>query len=203
MILIGVEVFPPGQVATLKQLLHLVAMEMEGAERLQQSLCVVLQICRAVEWLQQQQHNSIRVQPEEIVFYREDNRDIYRLFWLTGSGGEERSVRDILSVSVRLLAPLLTVPQTDKLYSLIQQRADHVIPYLEFALFGPTDELMDNDPEPLDTFQRWLDVERASVLNELIRTQGLWRVKLSILEEFRLSFLVSTSPQRLLDTSHI
>ena len=180
-------------------------MEMEETERLQQSLCVVLQICRAVEWQQQQQqqNSALRIQPEEIVFYREDNRDAYRLFWLTGSGVEERSVRDILSTSVRLLAPLLTVQQTDKLYSLIQQRADKVIAYLEFALFGPSDELMDSDPEPLDTFQRWLDVERASVLNELIRSQGLWRVKLSILEEFRLSFLVSTSPQRLLDTSHI
>lgn len=199
--------FPPGQVATLKQIPHLVAMEMEETERLQQSLCVVLQICRAVEWQQQQQqqqqNSALRIQPEEIVFYREDNRDAYRLFWLTGSGVEERSVRDILSTSVRLLAPLLTVQQTDKLYSLIQQRADKVIAYLEFALFGPSDELMDSDPEPLDTFQRWLDVERASVLNELIRSQGLWRVKLSILEEFRLSFLVSTSPQRLLDTSHI
>ena len=190
----------------LKQLPHLLAMELEGdAERLQHSLSILLQVCRAVEWLvQQKRMANSRLQYEEIVFYRENSQDAYRLLWLPQVAADETgSVKETLSSCIRLLAPLLPTQLADKLSSILQRDADRMCQFLEFTMFGPAADLIDGDPDPMDMFQRWLDVERASALNELIRTQGLWRVKLSVMEEFRLSFLISTSPHHLLDTSQI
>ena len=190
----------------LKQLPHLLAMELEGdAERLQHSLSILLQVCRAVEWLvQQKRMANSRLQYEEIVFYRENSQDAYRLLWLPQVAADETgSVKETLSSCIRLLAPLLPTQLADKLSSILQRDADRMCQFLEFTMFGPAADMIDGDPDPMDMFQRWLDVERASALNELIRTQGLWRVKLSVMEEFRLSFLISTSPHHLLDTSQI
>ncbi|KAF0309716.1 hypothetical protein FJT64_019178 [Amphibalanus amphitrite] len=71
---------------------------------------------------------------------------------------------------------------------------------LEFLLWGPADlELTEGE----DALQRWLDLERATVLNNLIRTQKLWSVELSVLEEFRLMFLVNTDAATLRDASEL
>lgn len=193
----------------LKQLPHLLAMELEGdVERLQHSLSILLQICRAVEWLVQQKRTANNRHHEEIVFYREHSQDAYRLLWLPPHEAEAGclSVKETLSSCIRLLAPLLPTQLADKLSCILQRDAvsvDRICQFLEFTMFGPAADLIEGDPDPMDMFQRWLDVERASALNELIRTQGLWRVKLSVMEEFRLSFLISTSPKHLLDTSQI
>lgn len=181
-------------------------MELEGEmERLQHSLSILLQICRALEWFSQQKRTTNRLNYEEIVFYREHSQDAYRLLWLpqeSETGG--LSVKETLSSSIRLLSPLLSTLLADKLSFIVTSAGlDKMCQFLEFTMFGPAADLIDGDPDPMDMFQRWLDVERASALNELIRTQGLWRVKLSIIEEFRLSFLISTSPHHLLDTSQI
>jgi hypothetical protein len=208
---LGIEVFPPGQVAMLKQLPQLLALEMEGPmERLQHSLSILLQICRALEWLLQQKRVANRLNHEEIVFYREHSQDAYRLLWLPQEAEPDYglSVKETLSSCIRLLAPLLSNQLADKLFVILQRdgtSVDRMCQFLEFTMFGPSSDLIDGDHDQsdLDMFQRWLDVERASTLNELIRTQGLWRVKLSVVEEFRLSFLISTSPHHLLDTSQI
>lgn len=192
----------------LKQLPHLLAMELDGeVERLQHSLSVLLQVCRSLEWLVQQKRTGHRLNDEEIVFYREHSQDAYRLLWLPQEPQSAAlSVKETLANSLRLLAPLLSTQLADKLSSIVQRDSaslDKLCQFLEFTMFGPNVDPADNDPDPMDTFQRWLDVERASALNELIRTQGLWRVKLSIVEEFRLSFLISTSPHHLLDISQM
>lgn len=190
----------------LKQLPHLLAMELDGeVDRLQHSLSILLQICRALEWLVHQKRVANRLNHEEMIFYREHSQDAYRLLWLPQeSGTGSLSVKDTLSSSIRFLAPLLPTQLADKLSFIVTStELDKLCQYLEFTMFGPATDLIDGDPDPMDMYQRWLDVERASALNELIRTQGLWRVKLSIIEEFRLSFLISTSPHHLLDTSQI
>lgn len=214
------EVFPPGQVATLKQLPHLLTtlpeFSSEGSTelRLQQALCVLLQVCRALEW-SGAQPRKIRpelnrpVNSEEMIFYREDSQDAYRLLWLPGIIGSSGLVpKEVLSATLRILGQMLTAQLAEELSALLRDYHKdglaRIVPYLEMALFGPSGDLVaEGDQEPLEVFQRWLDVERASVLNELIRTQGLWRVKLSVLEEFRLAFLVSSSPQHLFESSHI
>ena len=141
------------------------------------------------------------LQYEEIVFYRKNSQDALLLPQVATD--ETDSVKETLSSCIRLLASLFPTQLADKLSSILQRDADRMCQFLEFTMFGPAADLIDGDPDPMDMFQRWLDVERASALNELIRTQGLWRVKLSVMEEFRLSFLISTSPHHLLDTSQI
>ena len=49
--------------------------------------------------------------------------------------------------------------------------------------------------------QRWLDLERATVLNNLIRTQGLWNIQLTVYEEYHLLFLVRTCAKMLREAS--
>lgn len=195
----GVEVYPPGRVTMMKQLPSLLMDETgEGAadSRLQQALCVLLQLCRAAELSVQEGSTSVNC--EEIVFYRENSQDAYRLFWLPGN-----VVKETISAGSRLLKELLTPQLVADVNAILEQPdgLEKTASFLEMSLFGPAGNLTDG--EPLDVFQRWLDVERASVLNELIRTQGLWRVKLSVMEEFRLAFLVSSSPHHLLETSQI
>jgi len=108
--------------------------------------------------------------------------------------------RESITSAIRLLGP---EELSTEMMDMVEQQPDGLAKfgsYLEMSLFGPD---RDSGEIPADAFQRWLDVERASVLNELIRTQGLWRVKLSVLDEFRLAFLVSSSPCHLLETSQI
>ena len=46
-----------------------------------------------------------------------------------------------------------------------------------------------------------LMVERATVLNNLIRTQGLWNIQLTVYEEYHLLFLVRTCAKMLREAS--
>ena len=70
---------------------------------------------------------------------------------------------------------------------------------LEYMLWGPSDITMSQSRE--QGLQRWLDLERATVLNNLIRTQGLWNIELTIFEEYHLLFLVQTCAKMLLEAS--
>jgi hypothetical protein len=192
-------------------------------ESLQRGLCALLQICRAFSWLQEKgiQH----VDPDQIVFYRENSQDFHRLLWLppappprygvrnpaakfarSYSDRNSPALKDTLHEIIGILSPCLTVQLAKKLSTVLSETnvksLEKVALYAEYLLFGPTDDLI-GSADPLPLVQRWLDVERASVLNDLIRTQGLWRIKLSVLQEFHLCFLVSVSPQTLIDAGQI
>ena len=202
-LLLGVEVFPAGQVTTLNQLPQVLAAELERNERVEQALVALLQLLRAICWLQHEsldQQERRQLELDEIVFYREDNNDIHRLVWMMASCDEtgrtvEQCQQQQSHSIIQLLAPSLTVQLVDRLISI--PSVERMIVYVEYVLFGPPGHLDEQ------MMQRWLDVERASVLNQLIRTQGLWRIKLSVMEEFRLAFLVSASPSNLIDASQI
>ncbi|XP_037076811.1 uncharacterized protein LOC119097981 [Pollicipes pollicipes] len=107
--------------------------------------------------------------------------------------GRGVSVPDVPSLNAfELLASLLLREDGSAL-----RRARAV---LEYLLWGPADlELTEAE----SSLQRWLDLERATVLNNLIRTQKLWSVELSVLEEFRLMFLVHTDAATLKDASEL
>lgn len=61
---------------------------------------------------------------------------------------------------------------------------------LEFNLWGPTDVTLGMPLKDRElALQRWLDLERATVLHGLVGT----RVQLSVLEECHLLFLVRSS----------
>ena len=192
-------------------------------EGIQQALCALLQIWRALSWLQER--GVSKVFHDQMVFYRENSADFYRLVWLPTVAGrpDRRSksftttknqksspaalIEDAVVEVVHILSPNLGVQLAEKFLDIFQASEDggldKMSQYAEYLLFGPMDDLTDQNFDPLPMIQRWLDVERASVLNELIRTQGLWRIKLSVLEEFHLSFLVSVSPQILIDSGRM
>lgn len=75
---------------------------------------------------------------------------------------------------------------------------------LEYMLWGPSDiafEFSNLQRSREQSLQRWLDLERATVLHNLIRTQGLWRIHLTVFEEYHLLFLVQTCAKRLHEAS--
>ena len=76
---------------------------------------------------------------------------------------------------------------------------------LEYMLWGPSDiafEVSNQNQESREqALQRWLDLERATVLHNLIRTQGLWRIHLTVFEEYHLLFLVQTCAKMLHEAS--
>jgi hypothetical protein len=70
---------------------------------------------------------------------------------------------------------------------------------LEYMLWWPDDITLTQPRE--QGLQHWLDLERASVLNNLIRTRGLWNIELTIFEEYHLLFLVQTCAKMMLESS--
>jgi len=74
---------------------------------------------------------------------------------------------------------------------------------LEYMLWGPSDiafEVSSHQETREESLQRWLDLERATVLHNLIRSQGL-RIQLTVFEEYHLLFLVQTCAKMLQEAS--
>lgn len=78
---------------------------------------------------------------------------------------------------------------------------------LEYMIWGPNSITFESVLEDRreQEMQRWLDLERASVLNSLIKTQGFsaHKVDLTIFEEYHLLFLVQTCAKMLNGASQL
>lgn len=71
---------------------------------------------------------------------------------------------------------------------------------LEFALWGPSDVTLNGTPKEREqALQRWLDLERATVLHGLVRT----RVELTVYDECHLMFLVRSTAKVMTEASTI
>lgn len=99
------------------------------------------------------------------------------------------------------LTPTLTrILVRDRSESLSKTKA-----VLEFALWGPVDVDLatatagGGGREREQALQRWLDLERATVLHGLIRS----RVELSVYDECHLMFLVRSSAKTMCEASSI
>lgn len=69
---------------------------------------------------------------------------------------------------------------------------------LEYALWGPSDVSLDGtNREREQSLQRWLDLERATVLHGLVRS----RADLSVYDECHLMFLVRSSAKTMSEAS--
>ena len=80
----------------------------------------------------------------------------------------------------------------------------HVKSMLEYMLWGPNDIAFEfiEEHKREEELQRWLDLERATVLNNLIRTKGwLCNIELAVFEEYHLLFLVQTCAKMLHEAS--
>ena len=103
--------------------------------------------------------------------------------------------------SVSMFSTMAVILQKDGGVSLGQVKS-----MLEYMLWGPSDIIFDlklgREAESREeALQRWLDLERATVLNNLIRTQGLWNIQLTVYEEYHLLFLVRTCAKMLREAS--
>ncbi|CAG4974812.1 unnamed protein product [Parnassius apollo] len=92
------------------------------------------------------------------------------------------------------LTPLLKeVLQEERAISLNQAKS-----VLEFMLWGPLDVVQGVPVEERElSLQRWLDLERATVLHGLVRT----RVQLNVFEQLHLMFLVRSTAKTMCDAS--
>lgn len=71
---------------------------------------------------------------------------------------------------------------------------------LEYALWGPSDvPLGGSNKEREQALQRWLDLERATILHGLVRS----RVELSVYDECHLIFLIRTSSKTMSEAATI
>lgn len=71
---------------------------------------------------------------------------------------------------------------------------------LEFALWGPSDVAINGSHKERElALQRWLDLERATILHGLVRS----RVELSTYDECHLMFLVRSSAKIMCEASSI
>lgn len=104
-----------------------------------------------------------------------------------------------------MLLPSIT-PSSANLISLIEEilkreRAislTQVKSILEFQLWGPSDVALTTPVKDRElALQRWLDLERATVLHGLVRT----RVQLTVFEECHLLFLVRSTAKMMCEAS--
>jgi len=103
--------------------------------------------------------------------------------------------------SVSMFSTMAVILQRDGGVSLGQVKS-----MLEYMLWGPSDIIFDfrhgREAESREeALQRWLDLERATVLHNIIRTQGLWNIHLTVYEEYHLLFLVRTCAKMLCEAS--
>lgn len=102
------------------------------------------------------------------------------------------TIKDILPPTD--LTPLIAnVLRKEKAVSLSQAKG-----ILEFSIWGPSDIAFGNSTRERESaLQRWLDLERATVLHGLVRT----RAELTVFEEWQLLFLVRTSAKIMAEAS--
>ena len=101
-----------------------------------------------------------------------------------------------LTPSVGMFHSMALILQTSTSMALGQVKS-----MLEYMLWGPSDVAFEanNQINRESSLQRWLDLERANVLNQFLRSH--WRMKLTVFEEYHLLFLVQTCAKMLYEAS--
>ena len=111
----------------------------------------------------------------------------------------ERVVLPELTPSVGMFRTMCELLQRSSSMALGQVKS-----MLEYMLWGPNDIAFEfiEEHKREEELQRWLDLERATVLNNLIRTKGwLCNIELLVFEEYHLLFLVQTCAKMLHEAS--
>ncbi|KAK6635649.1 hypothetical protein RUM44_000903 [Polyplax serrata] len=164
---------------------------------------VLLQIINAFKSLQAQGIEEVSKKLTNFVVCREE-KDPHPRICITDSSDRSNESRDSLCqclinvineiLPATDLTPLIAnVLQKEKAVSLSQAKG-----ILEFSLWGPADIAFgSSNRERESALQRWLDLERATVLHGLVRT----RAELTVFEEWQLLFLVRTSAKIMAEAS--
>lgn len=165
---------------------------------------ILLQIINALKCLQAQGIEEAPVNLTNLIVCREE-RDPHPRVCITHSfeRSDDSSKGSLCQCVINALTDVL--PPTDltslitdvlrkeKAVSLSQAKA-----ILEFTLWGPADIAFGNSTRERESaLQRWLDLERATVLQGLVRT----RAELTVFEEWHLLFLVRTNAKMMAEAS--
>lgn len=163
---------------------------------------VVLQMINAFKSLQAQGIEEVSKNLTSFVVCREEKDPHPRVCIVDsfeGSGNRNSLCQCLIHAITEILPPtdltslISNVLQKEKAVSLSQAKG-----ILEFILWGPADIAFGiSNGERESALQRWLDLERATVLHGLVRT----RTDLTVFEEWQLLFLVRTSAKIMAEAS--
>ncbi|KAF7407963.1 hypothetical protein HZH66_002500 [Vespula vulgaris] len=176
----------------------------EGATR--ESSFVLLQFVNALKSLQARGIEESSKSLSNVMLCREDKDVCYRLYLLQGLNVDTCDVRreEKVSLCQCALVALQQLHLTKRLplvqELLLREKAvtlSQVKSLLEFTLWGPADVTLGGPREREVALQRWLDLERATILHALVRT----RAPLTITDEYQLLFLVRTSAKTMCEAS--
>lgn len=166
---------------------------------------VLLQLVNGLKTLQAQGIEEAPSSLSNFILCREERDPQPRLCILqalgTGPACEEGSLCQCALAAMQNLLPA-SAALTPLISNLLhQERAvslSQVKSVLEFSLWGPADVALGTPSSDRElVLQRWLDLERATVLHGLVHT----RVELTAFEECHLLFLVRTSAKMMCEAS--
>jgi len=185
---------------------------------------ILLQLINGLKSLQAQGIEEIPATVDHFLLTKTDKDPQYRVVILDSQKNSAK-----MTLCNAALASMLTLFQVDNSISDLNQDLPELTPsvgmfrsmcsilrqgssisnleqvksMLEYMLWGPSDiafEVSSHQETREESLQRWLDLERATVLHNLIRSQGL-RIQLTVFEEYHLLFLVQTCAKMLHEAS--
>ncbi|XP_033209949.1 uncharacterized protein LOC117168421 isoform X2 [Belonocnema kinseyi] len=167
---------------------------------------VLLQFVNAMKNLQARGIEEAPKNLSNVVLCREDKNACYRLYLLQGLNvdSSEECEEKMASLCQCALLALQELHLTNKLplvkELLMKEKAEtlsQVKSVLEYSLWGPADVTLGGPRERETALQRWLDLERATVLHALVRA----RSPLAVTDEYHLLFLVHTTSKIMCEAS--
>ncbi|XP_044009034.1 uncharacterized protein LOC122852949 isoform X2 [Aphidius gifuensis] len=167
---------------------------------------ILLQFINVLKNLQARGIEELPMSLNNFLLARDDKDTSYRLYHLqclhTDHPCDDREEQ--ISLCHSALVALKELNLIDKLpivqHLLIRERAvslSQVKAVLEYSLWGPSNVTMNIWKEREIVLQRWLDLERATILHALVRT----RPQLTVTDEYQLIFLVNTTAKTMCEAS--
>ncbi|KAK5649960.1 hypothetical protein RI129_000989 [Pyrocoelia pectoralis] len=208
----SVAVLPWIQVNTIQTYTELLKNKLNSAqeELLKDACFIVLQLVNALKILQAQGIEELPLSLTSFIIFKEMEKDTHhRLCVLQGLGEELTHKKENIefgslcecaaTVLMHLLpsaklTPLLhSLLSTERAMSLTQVKS-----VLEYTLWGPADVSLSSSIKERElALQRWLDLQRATVLHGLVCA----RIQLTVYEEYHLLFLVRSNAKMICDAS--
>ncbi|XP_036216996.2 serine-rich adhesin for platelets isoform X1 [Bactrocera oleae] len=169
---------------------------------------IMLQLVNGMKNLQAKAIEEMPLSLSNVVLSKDvENKDAQaRLCVLQGSNNDEDEPMGTLCKCAHIaLTELLPSTKITPILAdiLLQERAESLSKsksVLEFVLWGPSDVVLSGSTKERElALQRWLDLERATVLHGLVRT----RVELTVYDECHLMFLVRSTAKMMNDAAKI
>lgn len=203
-----ITVLPWMQVNTIHSFSNIAKTKTPNEDPCKENIFIMLQLVNALKNLQAQGIEELPVSLSSFLLCKDMEKDVYQKLFVLQGLTEELSNKNekfgtlcmCASKALQLLQPMLKT--TSLIQSLLSnERATsltQVKSVLEFSLWGPSDVALGSTIRERElALQRWLDLQRATVLHGLVCT----RVQLTVYEEYHLLFLVRSNARMMCDAS--